>query len=53
MFGFTFQKCFEKNLIFFLLFSLLQINIFVFFLILFLNILRLGLAAQAHLRRIY
>jgi hypothetical protein len=36
MFGFAFQKCFEKNLKFFLLFSLFQINIFdvfVFFLI--------------------
>jgi len=38
MFGFTTKKCFEKNLKFFLLFYLFQINIFdvfVFFLIFF------------------
>jgi len=56
MFVFVFQECFEKKNSNFLLFSLLQINIFdvfVFFLILFLNILRLGLAAQPDSRRIY
>jgi hypothetical protein len=41
MFGFVFKKCFEKKLNFFLLFSLFQINIF--YVLFFLNILRLGL----------
>ena len=56
MFVFAFQECFEKNFKFFLLFSLLQINIFdvfVFFLILFLNILRLDLVTQLDPMRIY
>ena len=50
MFDFAFQKFFEKNLKIFKFFSLLQINIFYFFLLFKKNMLRLCLAAKLDLR---